>query len=515
MYQTAITVNPSDTELHLKLARTYEVTNDFNTALKEYSSALDNSSEKADILNSLERIWQKKVDESPNDAETHANLGVIYQKEKRYQEALDEYRKAEALNPANINTKVNIGTLYQEQKNYNAAIGVYDNILSSQPHNINVLTYKAECLKELGRNDDAVDIYKTALSLDPKNTAIKTNLFELMKNTMPTEDVLAFLYKNVQNSPMNADSYYEFAYELHKANKLDDAITYYNETIKLDNKKTDAYINLAQAYRQKQDYAKAYDVINKAKAIAPENELIKKQFETISKDYTANSYNLASNAFESGDYNKAVEEYKKINPPTLESCMGIAAAYQSLNNNNEAINYYKKAMELSPNNADLPYYIASIYINLNDTEKAKPYIQMALSKNPNHKQAKELNTYILQKDSETKLTQAINFYDNKKYNEAITKLNEIINSDAKNSTAYYYRAMAYDALNNYEKAINDYKMTLKYAPDMAIAYYSLAVDYDSINDFKCAKENYIKYVKNTQEDNDYKKYAQARIDEIK
>ena len=73
-----------------------------------------------------------------------------------------------------------------------------------------------------------------------------------------------FLYKNVQNSPMDANAYYEFAYELHKAGKIDDSITYYNQTIKLDKTKTDAYINLSQAYRQKKDYANAYNVIKKA-----------------------------------------------------------------------------------------------------------------------------------------------------------------------------------------------------------------------------------------------------------
>lgn len=515
MYKTAVNLNPSDTELHLKLARTYEQLNDFNASLKEYNSALDTSSERGDILTSLERIWQKKVDENPNDAESHANLGVVYQKEKRYQEALEEYRKAEALNPSNINTKINIGTLYQEQKKYDSAIGVYDNILANQPHNVNVMIYKAECLKALAKNEDAVNLYKAVLSLEPDNTAVKAELFELMKNTMSSEDVLAFLYKNVQNSPMNADAYYQFAYELHKANKLDDAINYYNETLKLDNKKIDAYINLSQAYRQKQDYVKAYEIINKAKSIAPDNELVKNQYDIISKDYTANKYTLASNAFESGDYNKAIEEYKKINPPTSDSYIGIAASYQSLNNLDEAVNYYKKAIELNQKNADLPYYIASIYISKNDIASAKPYVEMALVKNPAHKQAKELKTYLDAKETETKLTSAIKLYDNKKYNEAIVQLDAIIKVDSQNSTAYYYRAMAYDALKNYNKAVSDYKMTLKYAPDMVIAYYSLGVDYDALNDFKSAKDNYTKYVKSTQDDNDYKKYAQSRIDEIK
>ena len=514
-YKKALEVQPDNNETHLKLARTYEQLNDFSSSLKEYSYALNSSSESEEILNSLERIWQKKVDENPKDAEARANLGVVFQKQKRYMEALTEYRKAEMLNPANLNTKINIGTLYQEQKKFNEAISVYDSILKIQPYNATVLVYKADCFRELNRHKDAIDLYKSALNLEPKNSSIKAKLFDLLKDTMPIEDVLAFLYKNVQNSPMDANSYYEFAYELHKANKIDDAIVYYLQTIKLDNTKVDAYINLSQAYRQKKNYIDAYDVIKKAKSISPENELVNKQFELCAKEYAANTYSVASNAFQSGDYQKAIIEYKKINPPTADAYMGIAASYQSIQDNANAIEYYKKAMELAPKNDELPFYIASIYAKVNDFENAKQYINLSLEKNAFNRQAKELQKYIADKEAEGILADAVSLYESQKYNEAIDLFSKVLSLNPSNATVYYYRAMSYDSLNEYQKAIDDYKLTLKYAPEMSIAYYSLGVDYDSLGNYQLAKQNYKKYVELNFEDNDYKKYAQSRINEIK
>lgn len=514
-FQKAISINPDNTDTHLKLARTYEQLNDFSSSLKEYNYALNTSSEREDILNSLERIWQKKVDSAPNDAEAHANLGVVYQKQKRFQEAMMEYKKAENLNPANINTKINIGTLLQEQNKYNEAINVYNSILQLQPQNIQVMTYRAECLKNLKRNDEAIAMYKTILNIDNKNATAKAELYDLLKATMPPEAVLDFLYKNVQNSPMNADSYYEFAYELHKANKIDDAIVYYLQTIKLDNKKIDAYINLSQAYRQKKDYNESFEIIKKAIAIEPENELVKKQYDIAIKEFDNNKYNLASEAFQAGDYQRAISEYMKINPPTADSLTGIAISYQHLNNNNQAILYYKKAMEIDSKNSDLPYYIASIYTNQNDFNNAKIYADLSLEKNPANSKSKELADYINAKQSETMLSESVQLYDNKKYNEAIEILNKVINTNSSNATAYYYRAMAFDALNDFQKAIADYKSTIKYAPEMAIAYYSLAVDYDAVTNYQSAKENYQKYIELSGDDNDYTKYAQSRINEIK
>ena len=513
-YKKALSISPDNTETHLKLARTYEQLNDFNASLKEYDYALKSSEEKEDILNSLEKIWQKKVDEFPKDAEAHANLGVVYQKQKRYAEALTEYQKAQVLNPTNLNTKINIATLYQEQKKFDLAINNYDAILKIQPYNAKVLAYKAECMKALNRTDEAISLYKTALNIEPQNSQVKAELFELLKKTMPTEDVLDFLYKNVQNSPMNANSYYEFAYELHKANKIDDAIVYYLETIKLDNSKIDAYVNLSQAYRQKKNYTDAYNIIQKAKTLAPDNEQVQKQYEIVAKEYASNKYILASNAFQSGDYNKAISEYKQVEPATVDSLIGIAGAYQALSNMPEAIRYYKKALELDSKNADIPYYIASLYVNINDTTSAKEYLNKALTLNPLNKQAKELATYISEKEGQEKLTKAVSLYDEKKYIEAITTFDEIISENQKNATVYYYRALCYDALNNYEKAIENYKSTIKYAPEMVIAYYSLGVDYDYTGNYPLAKENYKKYVEMSTEDNDYRHYAQQRITEI-
>ena len=313
---------------------------------------------------------------------------------------------------------------------------------------------------------------------------------------------------------MNADSYYEFAYELHKANKINDAIVYYIETIKLDKNKIDAYINLSQAYRQKKNYVDAYNVIQKAKSIAPQNELVIKQLELCANEYASNAYTIASNAFQSGDYEKAINEYKKINPPTADSYIGIAASYQSLKDNAQAVEYYKKAMELAPKNDELPFYIASIYANDNDFENAKQYIEISLSKNSFNKQSKELLKFINDKEIDSLLTKAVAMYDEAKYEEAIALFTQILEVNSTNATVYYYRAMSFDALKEYQKAILDYKSTLKYAPEMYISYYSLGVDYDALGDYQLAKENYKKYVQNTFEDNDYKKYAQSRIGEI-
>ena len=141
--------------------------------------------------------------------------------------------------------------------------------------------------------------------------------------------------------------------------------------------------------------------------------------------------------------------------------------------------------------------------------------EIAISKNQSNTQAKELLDYITTKETEKLLAEAVVKYDGKQFKEAIEIFTKVLAMTPTNATVYYYRAMAYDAVNNYEKAISDYKTTLKYAPDMSIAYYSLGVDYEAINNYSLAKLNFQKYIDLTIEENDYKTYAKSRVQEIK
>ncbi len=515
-YETAKKLKPNDPDLSIKLARIYDQTGNINSAAAEYNSALAASSgETSDILNSLERIWQKKVLQNPNDAEAHANLGVIYQKQKLYNEALAEYQKAEKINSSNVNTRMNIGTLYQEQKNYDMAINVYNSILQVYPNNTRAMTYKAQCLKALGKNEEAIKAYQAVLGYEPSNKTVRAELFDILKATMPTENVLAYLYQSVQSQPTDANAYYDFAYELHKANKINDAITYYNQTLKMTSDIPDCYVNLSQAYRQVNDYVSAKKVIEDGLKKYPDNKLMKEQLKLIDSESVSSYLTAAAKAYETSDYQKAIENYSKINPPTVASLTGLASSYQALNKHEQAIEFFKKASALDPKNADLPYYIGTIYYNQNDYPNAKTYLAQALKLNPNNADAKKLVDYLNSVDSAGKLDNAYNLYNEGKYPEALNLLNEILKLTPNNGTAYYYRGLVYDAQSKYTQAISDYQNSVKYSPDLTLAYYSIAVDYDNLAKYSEAKTNYKKFVELSKDSNEYTDYAKKRIDEIK
>lgn len=511
-YERAVNMDSKNADLHLKLARAYDSIGNTDGAAKEYNLALQNSTEKEDILASLEKIWMQKISQNNADAEAHANLGVVYQKQGKYDAAMVEYQKAESINPANVTTRLNMGTLYQYQKNYDGAIAAYNSIIELYPNHVQAHIYKAQCLKELGRSNEAVNEYKTVLAFDPQNSDAKEEMFDIIKLTMSPQEVMTYLY---QNGGADADSFYDFAYELHKQNKIDDAITFYNETLKLNPQKEDCYVNLSQAYRQKGQNDKALEIIKQAKAMFPNNKMVVNQYNSLIAEASSGIYADATNLFEQGKYQEAINKYVSIQPQTAESTLGIAASYQALENYQKALEYYKKALALDATNTDIPYYLGSVYMNLNDYANAKTYLNKAIAMNPNNAQAKNLLKFVKEQENNNQLDKALDLYDKGNYYEAVKLLNTIIAIDPKNGAAYYYRGLVYDAQKKFNLAVIEYQTALKYSTDLNLAYYSMAVDYDTLGKYQLAKSAYQKYLASNPEANEYTKYARKRVAEIK
>lgn len=514
----ALSLDSDNAALRLKLACAYERLSKFDLAAEQYNLALEKSSDSKDVLISLENLWRQKININPNDAEAYANLGAVLQRKNDFTGALAMYEKAEKLNPSNVNTRLNLGTLYQAKKEYETAIAAYDTILDVNPNFKLAYWYKAQCYKALGNKDAALENYKLALNLDPNNTNIKNEIQSLHEENMTPEQKLDYYCAQLQQNPQDSDVAYKYAYELHKAGKVKDAIYYYNQTISLDAKNEDAYINLAQAYKQDKSYDKATATLTKAKSLFPENKTIKNQLLSLEAETTSLLYTDASNLYAEKKYLDAIALYEKINPQTAESLLGIGACYQAMNNFAEAAKYYAKSLEKDPNNAETAYYTALAYSNAEDFNNAKIYAKRTLVIQPDNKNAKELMTYVIEQENTAKMDKAIEFFEKEDYAQALTLLNSVIAQDNTDSNAYYYRAMIYDNQKKYQLAINDYKKAIQHNSQMLIAYYAIAVDYDYLGQYSNALTFYKKYIAETQkvgETNDYTRYSAARIQDLK
>ena len=513
-YRKAVSVSPADIPLRLTYAKLLDKLDQEEAAVEEYNYILTKSIDNKDVLYSLERIYKKKLEADPSDSDLTSNLGAILQKQGKLDEALAYYKKAEQLDPSNINTRINVGTLYQQKEDYKTAIIAYDSVLILYPDNLNANIYKAQCLSALGNGKEAQAAYKKVLALDPSNAEAQNGIFENAKKAMSINEYIDYVKKNTTGQNM-VSLLYSYALDLHKENKLDDAITIYNELLKSDTT-GEIYVNLAIAQNQKGEYNNAINTLKAAKTKFPNNTQITTTIASIEQEAVNNKLAKAADYFNNKDYKKAIDEYLKIQPPTVDSMLGAASAYQNMEDTPNAIEYYKKALELKPTDSEIAYYIGALYADDEKYTDAENYLNKALTLNKNNAKAFELLTQIQEQNKATALNDAIKLYDEQKYDEALTAFNKILETDKNNVYGLYYRGMIYDAEKKLTEAITDFKKVLELnSTDFLILNYMIAADYDTLEKYKEAYEYYGIFVNSTAPDDEYKQYAKTRMEELK
>lgn len=109
---------------------------------------------------------------------------------------------------------------------------------------------------------------------------------------------LEMLKKAVEENPKDTLKMREYADFLSAAHQPDEAVSYYNDILKVNPKRPDVLFSLAYIYFNKKDYNKAEDLVNKILLFEPDN--------------TEAMYNLGAIAASNGDKEKAKTQWEKL-----------------------------------------------------------------------------------------------------------------------------------------------------------------------------------------------------------
>ena len=141
--------------------------------------------------------------------------------------------------------------------------------------------------------------------------------------------------------------------------------------------------NLGDLYARQGDYQKAIEEFKKAIEIKP--------------NYGDAYHNLANIYHQIGDNEQAIENYQKalsFNPNLWQSYQNLAATYFEKEDFAKSLEYMSKAIQINPQGEELYINTSIIYIKLNENEKAKEVIQKALVINPQSERAQQLLSQI-------------------------------------------------------------------------------------------------------------------------
>jgi tetratricopeptide (TPR) repeat protein/TolB-like protein len=112
-YAAALEIWPDYVEARVGIGDARQAKGEFDEAIEEYKKAI-----------ALE----------PENARVHYGMGKIYYNEKQlYHEAVVEYQQAIALDPRLIDAYLSLGEMYEEKGLYKEAVASYDRVLAMEP----------------------------------------------------------------------------------------------------------------------------------------------------------------------------------------------------------------------------------------------------------------------------------------------------------------------------------------------------------------------------------------------
>jgi len=120
------------------------------------------------------------LDGSPADFEIQLDIAQVYQESKRWADAEQAIHAAEKIQPESSGKEMTsflLGAIFERQKKFEQAEEEFRKVLNANPRNASTLNYYGYMLADRGiRLDEATGLIKRALADDPNNAAYQDSL---------------------------------------------------------------------------------------------------------------------------------------------------------------------------------------------------------------------------------------------------------------------------------------------------------------------------------------------------
>jgi len=252
---------------------------------------------------------------------------------------------------------------------------------------------------KLGEIDKAREILTNGISIIPKELNVSGKLEESLEARRKLTFAMADFYSRidekekadqlfkdiVNENPDDANGYLLYAGYLERQGKLDESIINYEKAHKLDPNNKDIDLKLGDAYFTANRYEEAIESYQQAKekALQNINELLKsvESYQTLDPDVLESHIYVLKKIAESymnlKKYKDAINEYKKILeiiPKHVSSRIEIGNAYTFLKKYDEAMKYYNEALELEPNNLTVYYSLVNMELSRENLRGIEKYL---------------------------------------------------------------------------------------------------------------------------------------------
>lgn len=142
------------------------------------------------IYENAEVLWLDTIRKNPDSMLAHTNLGSIYGRQGKFDEAVSELNKALQINPEYSNAYNDLGMVFQKQGNIDKAISCYQRALLITPEDAPAHNNLGNAFQLKGDFKQAMHHYSEAIRIKPNYATAHYNLgYLLTMNDMLSEAI--------------------------------------------------------------------------------------------------------------------------------------------------------------------------------------------------------------------------------------------------------------------------------------------------------------------------------------
>ncbi len=407
-------------------------------------------------------------------AEDHYNRAVNLAMQKNYEQAIDEYDLALALDPDLAEAYLGRGDAYYELEEYDLAIQDFDQVIANaqtltSEQLVSGYSIRGWTYFELTEYDLALDDFNRAIAQDPEHASAYNGRGRVYHFTNNYSQAVDDFSQALALEPDNAVSLTHRAVTHAALDNQDQAIDDTTQAIAIDPSYARAYTIRADAYLNKDDFNMAIADYSQALELGGLNE-----------HNTVVSYYWRGYAFaEIGDDNRAFEDFSQaiaIDPQ-------YATAYNDRGNvlyrreaYQNAISDYSQALAIDPQYAIAYRNRGLAYSYLDDNQKAITDYNQAIAIDPQYADAYNSRGYA--------------FAELGDYNQAIEDYNQALAFEPDTALYLGNRSWSLSELGSYDQAIDDATQAIAIDASLAFAYANRAWAYLFKDDFNRAIADY-------------------------
>ena len=269
-YRKVLEANPLNRDVLMKLAVVLQTYFPENTseAIECYEKLLEFDIDTSAIYYELGHLYLRREDKinsisafklalknCPENPYYNNSLAFAYSKAELFEDAIEHYQKAIALNPDNEWTSIvcqALGTIYTEVNgNIEAAIATYQTGIILDPTNYELYIALGDTYMAEYDLDNAIKAYCDAILVDPENYRGYSKAGIALYEKDFLEEALVAYHKSIELNPENALAQNNLGIlYLEGLRDAEEALEYFEEAINLDPGYTLAYFNAGRASQE-------------------------------------------------------------------------------------------------------------------------------------------------------------------------------------------------------------------------------------------------------------------------